>query len=67
MYMAPTIPAVNREMEAPMYIDLQIVRMTDGLSCFQAISLCSWEAMYLSSLFSIVLASVTFTCTHLDT
>ena len=67
MFIEPTITAATSEINPPMYIDLQIVRMADGLNRFQAISLCSWEAMYVSSLFSIVLASVTFTCTHLDT
>ena len=67
MYMAPTITAVNREIKAPMYIDLQIVRVKDGLSRFQAILLslsCSSSSM--SSLFSVEQASVTLTLTLLD-
>ena len=41
MLIEPTITALTSEINPPMYIDLQIVRMTDGLNRFQAIALYS--------------------------
>ena len=41
MYTEPMIVAASKEINAPVYIDLQTVRRADGLSRFQAIALSS--------------------------
>ena len=41
MYTDPMMVAVSKEIKAPVYIDVQIVRRADGLSRFQAIGLSS--------------------------
>jgi len=44
------IVEVSKEIKAPMYIDLQAVRIADGLSRFQAIALSSFTSGKLASI-----------------